>query len=145
MESKEFKNIFGLVAKSKGFESAYGGWFKESEECIIVLNLQKSNFGNYYQLMIKVYVQDLFGNKYSKSKDLVKKDGGDIFRGEPPQYKSLFDLDHPMDDQDRKDKLVKSFYDFIIPFTDKALYRKGLKELADKDDIFLLPAVKQQL
>jgi hypothetical protein len=145
MDSKEFKKVFGEVAKSNGFESAFGGWFKEGEECIVVLDLQKSNFGDYYQLMIKVYVQGMFGNTYSKSKDLVKKEGGDVFRGEPPHYKDVFDFDEPLDDERRKDRLTKLFSEFIVPFTDKALSRQGLKELAAKEEVFLLPAVKAQL
>jgi len=48
MENKEFKKLFDIIARNHGFESAFGGWFKESNECIVVLDLQKSNFGNYY-------------------------------------------------------------------------------------------------
>ncbi len=145
MKSKEFKKVFGDVAKSNGFERSFGGWFKEAEECIVVLDLQKSNFGDYYQLMIKVYVQGMFGNKYSKSKDLVKKEGGDVFRGEPPHYKDVFDFDQPTDDEKRKERLTKLFIEFIIPFTEKALSRQGLKDLAAIGEVFLLPAVKAQL
>jgi hypothetical protein len=68
MNSKEFKNLFGKVAESNGFERAFGGWLKESEDCIVVLDLQKSKYGDRYQLMIKIFVQGMFGNKYSKSK-----------------------------------------------------------------------------
>ena len=50
MESKEFKKVFEKVAKANNFEKAFGGWFKESTECIVVLCLQKSNFGDYYEL-----------------------------------------------------------------------------------------------
>ena len=68
MDSKEFKKIFGEVAKSYGFERAFGGWFKDSAESIVVLDLQKSNFGDYYEMNVKIYVQGMFGNSYSKSK-----------------------------------------------------------------------------
>jgi hypothetical protein len=145
MDSKEFKNMFGETAKANGFDQAFGGWFKESEECIVVLDLQKSNFGDYYQLMIKIYVQGMFGNKYSKSKGLVKKEGGDVFRGEPPQYKDVFDFDTSIDNNKRKQRLEELFREFMKPFTDKALSRQGLKELDDQEKIFLLPAVKKQL
>jgi hypothetical protein len=145
MDSKAFKKVFGDEAKSNGFESAFGGWFKTGEECIVVLDLQKSNFGDYYQLMIKVYVQGMFGNTYSISKDLVKKESGDVFRGEPPNYEGVFNFDEPMDDEMRKERLAKLFSEFIVPFTDKALSRQGLKELAAKEEVFLLPAVKVQL
>ena len=60
MDNTEFKKQFGEIAKASRFDRAFGGWFKESNETIIVLELQKSNFGNYYQLNIKVFIQGFF-------------------------------------------------------------------------------------
>lgn len=145
MDSKEFKKAFADAAKSNGFESAFGGWFKESTESIVVLDLQKSNFGDYYEMNIKIYIQGIFGNSYTRNKDLVKKDTGDVFRRQPPEYKSVFDFDEPMDDVGRKESLGKLFSEFIVPFTDKALSKSGIKDLAEKREITLLPAVKEEL
>lgn len=145
MDSKEFKKLFGEVAKSNGFESAFGGWFKDSAESIVVLDLQKSNFGDYYEMNIKVFIQGMFGNSYSRSKDLVKRDIGNIFTRQPPEYKSVFDFDEPMDDEKRKGKLEQLFSKFIVPFSDKALSKSGIRELAEKGKITLLPAVKEEL
>ena len=145
MDSKEFKNVFSEIAKENGFEKSFGGWFIESSESIIVLDLQKSNFGDYYELNIKIYVQGIFGNSYSKNKDLVKKDTGDIFRRHPPEYKDVFNFDASMVDDKRKQRLEELFKEFIKPFTDKALSRQGLKELEAQEKIFLLPAVKAEL
>lgn len=144
MDSKDFKKIFGEVAKHQGFERAFNGWFKESSECIVVLDLQKSNYGNYYQLMIKIYVQGMFGSVYNKSKDLIKNTG-DIFRGEPPEFKDGLNLDKSMEENIRKQKIEELFNEFITPFSNNSLNRKGLKELAKQEKIYLLPAVKQQL
>lgn len=145
MDSKEFKKVFGEVAKSTGFESAFGGWFRESAESIIVLDLQKSNYGDYYEMNIKVYVQGMFGNNYTRNKDLVKKDTGDIFRRQPPEYKDVLDFDTPVDDEKRRERLAKLFSEFIVPFTNRALSKFGIKELAEKGEITLLPAVKKEL
>jgi hypothetical protein len=145
MDSKEFKNLFGEMATANGFGKAFGGWLKESSECIAVLDLQKSNFGNYYQLIMKVFVQGVFGKTYIKSKDLVKKDVGHIRNGEPQEYKDVFDFDRQVEDLKRKERLEKLFQNHIVPFTDKALSRLGIRELANKGEILLLPAVKQEL
>lgn len=40
MDSKEFKNLFDTIATGNGFEKAFGGWFTDSTECIIALDLQ---------------------------------------------------------------------------------------------------------
>lgn len=145
MDSKEFKKLFGEVAKSNRFERAFGGWFKDSAESIVVLDLQKSNFGDYYEMNIKIYVQGMFGNNYSRSKDLVKRDVGDIFRRQPSEYRLVFDFDEPMGDEERKEKLEKLFSEFIVPFADKASSKSGIRTLAEKGEITLLPAVKSEL
>lgn len=145
MNNKDFKQIFSRIAKSKGFENIFDGWVKSSVENIIVLNLQKSNFGNYYEMNIKVYIQDLFGYNYSKNKDIVKKDIGDVFRRQPPEYNPIFNLEYPLTDWERTERLATMFDEFIMPFTNKALYKLGILELAEKDEIVLLPAVKNEL
>src|SRR6478609_8671615 len=129
MDSKEFKNVFNNVAKKYKFEKAFGGWFIESLECIIVLDLQKSNFGDYYEMNIKIFVQGMFGQSYRKAKDLVKKDIGNIFLRQPNTYNDVFDFDTLMDEGKRISKLEELFNEFIKPLTDKALSRQVLKEL----------------
>ena len=56
MESNDFKKIFGEVAKGNGFERAHEGWFKEFSDIIQVLDLQRSNYGPYFYLNIKVFI-----------------------------------------------------------------------------------------
>jgi hypothetical protein len=145
MDSKEFKKIFGEVAKTIGFESAFGGWFMESAESIVVIDLQKSNFGDYYEMNIKVYIQGMFGHSYPINKDLVKKDTGDVFRRQPSEYKDVLDFDVSMDDEKRRNRLEKLFTEFIVPFTNKAMSKSGLKTLAENGEITFLPAIKKEL
>ncbi len=146
MDSREFKNkLFDSEAKANGFEKAFSGWIKESAECIAVLELQKSNYGNYSELNIKIYIQGIFGNQYKKSKELIKKDIGDIFTRAPHNYKDTFDFDKIMDDDLRKERLSSLFKEFIVPYTEKTLTVEGIKQLAKQGDIFLLPAIKEEL
>lgn len=35
-----FKKELDVIAQKNGFESALGGWFKESRECIVSIGLQ---------------------------------------------------------------------------------------------------------
>ena len=145
MENKDFKKLFNDVARSHGFESAFSGWFKESNECIVVLDLQKSGYGNYYELNIKTYIQGVFGRHYYKCKDLVKKEIGNIFLRQPKEYNDVLDLDSPMDYNFRRGRLEELFTNYIVPDTNKTLTRKGIIELSLKDADFLLPAVKKEL
>jgi hypothetical protein len=145
METTDFKKMFGEVAKENGFERACEGWFKEFPEVIQVLDLQKSNYGSYYYLNIKLFVQGAFGNEYVKSKKLVKVDGGDIFLRQPDNYSNLLDLDAPFEDSDRKEGLRKMFNEFIVPFSNKTSTKEDIRELHKKGELFILPAVKEEL
>ena len=101
-----------------------------------------------------IYLQILFdaiqdwgknSDKYTRSKDLVKKNVGDVFTRQPSDYSNVLDFDISMDDGKRIEKLESLFREFIVPFTDMALSRLGLRELAKEGKIFLLPAVKEGL
>jgi Domain of unknown function (DUF4304) len=100
MDSKEFKKLFDQVAKANDFKKAFGGWYKETSECIAVLELQKSNFGNYYQLNIKIFIQGIFERTYSPNKDLIKSSMGHVNSNsnEIIEYINVFDFDEAMDD-----------------------------------------------
>ena len=145
MNSKEFKRVFDKLAQANNFEKLFSGWFKESLESIVVLDLQRSNFGNYYELNIKIFVQGLFDNKYVRNKDLVKRYTGDIFIRQPNEYNNVFNLEILMDDKKRKKELECLFQKFIVPLVHQALSRVGLKELDKQGKIFILPAVKERL
>jgi hypothetical protein len=143
MDSKEFKKLFGEVAKANGFESAFGGWFKDSAESIVVLELQRSSFANSNYLNVKVFIQGAFDRTYTPNKDLIKSSMGHITN--QIRDKEILDFDEPMDDEKRKEKLEQLFSEFIVPFADKALSKSGIRELAKKGEITLLPAVKEEL
>jgi len=146
MNSKEYKNIFNTVARKNGFEKAFGGWFKESQECLLVLDLQKSNFGDYYEMNVKIFVQGVFGSHYVKSKNLVKKDIGDIFTRQPNEMKNVLIFDDvQMTDVERIVNTEKLFDEFIVPFAQKAMSITGIKELAAQGIITILPAVEQEI
>jgi hypothetical protein len=145
MESKKLKEIFDETAKAKSFEKKFNGWFKESDECICVLDLQKSNYADYYDLNIKIFIQGLFGKKYHPNKELVKKDTGDVFRRLPEEFKDVLNLSLLISEHERQVKLKYLFENFIEPFVLKANTKSGLIELAREERIFLLPAVRTEL
>lgn len=84
-------------------------------------------------------------NFIRKNKDLVKREIGNIFIGEPREFKTALDLETLMDVKEREQKLQSLFKDFIIPFSKKALTKQGINELAEQGEIEPLPAVKEEL
>ncbi|MCD0488055.1 DUF4304 domain-containing protein [Pedobacter sp. MC2016-14] len=145
MDSKEFKELFFDTGKKYGLNKKFAGLFIESTECIFVTYLQKSSYGNYYQMIIKIYVQGMFGRTYVSNKELVKTDIGDVQTGEPKEYRRIFDFDVFLDDAERIEKLNRLFEEFILPFAKRSLTKQGLRQLAKNGDISLLPAVEKEL
>jgi len=143
--SNIIKNAINASATNIGFKKAFGHWYKESEEVIVVLNLQKSGYSSLYYLNIKIYIIGIFNFSYEISKRLIINDTGDIFRREPVEYKSIMNLDNEMDDFERVAGIERMFKDFMAPFVDKALTLRGILVLVDENKIFLLPAVKIEL
>ena len=142
MDNKKFKQLFNDVARLYDFEQAYGAWFLES---IVVLELQKSYFGNYYELNIKSFVQGAFGNHYVKSKDLAKKYMGNCFGRQPSEYNDIFDLEEDMEDEYRKERLEYFFKNFLAPLLPKLLSLSDLSKLPEYGDIFIPSAVKNEI
>lgn len=145
MNKTEFRSEFGKVAKAYGFKAAHGGWFRQSDECITVLVLQKSNFENRFMLNLKVFVQGAFGRTHSISKELVKNDVGNVFTRTPASYDDVFDFERPEEYVNRLDRIRDLFKEFISPFTDQSLSREGIFALAAEKRILLLPAVQEEL
>lgn len=144
MDKHEFKKKFGEIAKKSSFLFQRGGWFKESNECIFVIDLQKSNYSEKFYLNIKIYIQGYFGTKYHIGKELVSNIGN-IFRRQPIEYDTIFDLETMISDAERIHKLELFFRDFLITYSEKVLSKAGIKELYDKGKIFILQPVKEYL
>jgi len=144
MDNKEFKLVFGKIAKTHNFRKVFGGWYKESPECLALLELQKSNFGNYYQPNIKIFIQGVFGKTYLPDKNLFNNSVGHVNSGVTKDFRNVFDFDAPIDDNLRVERLREIFDNHIVPFTDKALSKSVIRALAASGQIILLPAIKEE-
>ena len=145
MDNKEFKVLFGKIALEHGFIRAFGGWYKQSDECIAILELQKSNYADYYYLNGKILVQGLFDRSYAVNKEQVKSPSAHIGFNETPEFRPIFNFDEQMDDSKRTEELEKLFNIHIIPFTNKGLSKKGILELINYDKVPILSVVKEEL
>jgi len=142
MNSKEFKSLFGNVAKENDFLQAFGGWYKESSECIAILELQKSMYGDYYMLNIKIFIQGAFDRSYSPTKELIKSPMGSIGK---QLMDDAFSLDKPMSDEIRTERLKELFSNTIIPYVSKLMTKANIIDLESKGEVMLLSSVKKEL
>jgi len=146
MDTKAFKNMFDRIAVDHGFKKLGALWFMESDEHIVTLDLQRSNYSKLYYLNIKVFIRGLFGRQCVASKELIK-DTGDIFRREPKEYSAAFDLDNTLTEIKRKQEIIDLFLSFLNVYCRAMLTKKSIKEYAkaNPDQICLLPAVRKEL
>lgn len=145
MNLKVLKRTFAEITKSIGLETKFGGFVKETEEVIIVLSFQKSNYSSQVYLNIKLYIQGVFGKKYQLSREVVVNDVGDVFRRAPRDYDEIFNLNTDLSDNARIEYLKKFIDEFLSGFVQQVSTVKGIMSLAEKGELFLLPAVKSEL
>ena len=120
MDNKTLKIEFGNLAVVNNFIYAFGGWYMQFDECIQILELQKSRFGNYYILNIKIMIQDLFGQKYQINKELINRSCGHIDSNETAEFSKFLDLDNQISDDERLLGLKNLFFS-----TYNAVYKKN--------------------
>ena len=144
MDKKEFKKMFAIIARLQGFTSVSNFWFIDSKECIFTIELLKSSYGNYYYLTIKIFMQDIFGRKYTICKDLGRL-WGEIIRRPPTEYDVFLDLDVSISPEDREQGLELLFDNFVMPFSKKALSLSGVYTLWNENQIIMSEALRNQV
>jgi hypothetical protein len=145
MDTKEFKRLFDDIAKSYGFEAAHGGWYRELPAALFVLNLQKSNFGNYFEANLKLFLGETASVGNAELKKRVKSMNGDIFRRQPEEYRGAFDLDSRIDLADRRAVIDKMFGGLIDQIVSASTGPAGILRLRDAGVLFVLPTVEARL
>lgn len=145
MTSKEFRKIFEKTAKKYGFKSMSGGCYKDSPECLTTLYLQKSDYGDYFQLNINIYVQGYNNKHYIPDKNIVQLLLGQIKADAPHKYRNILDFDEEMEDDVRISRLEELFETYIIPLTDKGLSKQGIIELLKTKKFLVPPGFKEFL
>ena len=128
-----------------GFESKFGCLVKTTNEVIVVLSFQKSCYSSLVYLNIKLFIQGIFGKNYQLSREVVVNDVGDVFRRAPKDYDQIFDLGSDLPDNERIEYLKKFIDEFLSGFVQQVSTVKGIMSLAEKGELFLLPAVKSEL
>ncbi len=145
MKAGEFKVLLGDVAKAHGFTSAHGGWYREAPAALLVLNLQKSNFGNYFELNLKLFLGAGLPSSSAELKKLVKNLSGDIFRRQPEEYRNAFDLDAALTDSDRRSLIDRMFGELVDRIVSASTDPAGILRLRDEGVIYLLPMAEARL
>ncbi len=146
METKIFRRIFKRVALRYGFIFTSGVLHIEFDETITVVDLQKSDYGNYFYLNIKTFIKGSFG-LYDSVTSALKKLPGSIFQRCPAVYDEIFDLDLDNSEVDKDKQLSTMFEQYLQPYLVKVRSKRNIIDTyqSDPKSFFLLPAVKAEL
>jgi len=145
MEKIIFKKSIRELAEKYSLEVGFGAFFKEFEEVLIVIDLQKSNFSSLYYFNINSYVQGAFGEKYIKSKELVRRPNGHLFIRPPEKYTDCLDLECKMPDDLRINKLKILFEDFLLPYINSIKTKKEIIKNYQGKESYLAPSIEKEI
>ena len=145
MKPPEFKRLFADVAKAHGFSAAQGGWYRELSVGLFILNLQKSNFGAYFELNLKLFLGRHAPSNSADFKRFVRTLAGDIFRRHPEEFRSAFDLSSCLLTAQRQEAISRMFCEFIDRIVLSCNNPTGILRLRDEGIFYLLPGVEIRL
>ena len=138
MNTKDFKNNFKIIAKDYGFISKGSIFYKEFENILVILDLQKSRFSSLYYFNVKVYLKEFFDNNFTIGSHLQYGAEYDavISTGSPNQYNKYLDLENEILDLDRLKGVGLIFEDFLIPFINIVLTKEGILDWYRKENAY---------
>lgn len=101
IEKNNLKKAFGETLRNAGFVNKSGSWYRSGTDAIVVLNLQKSDFGDYYYLNVGISLKALSDELFPKTNKCHIQIGGDNLVGEDDVL--LFNKGIHLNEGDEKD------------------------------------------
>lgn len=131
MKSNVIKSSLSCVLKNAGFRRKGNNWFWETEDAVVVVNLQKSNFGEQYYVNLAVWLRALGDASEPKEQLCHVRLRSTALDAERQKYweDKVFNLEYPLPDEER-DALSRSFMESnALPFLRAAASLDGLRNL----------------
>lgn len=132
MEKKEFKKIINDCLLSNGFVKKGKLYYKDSDEVICSLGLQKSNHANCYYVNVGIVIKEI-----NPSLELPRDVDGDI------RCRFYFEVDEkkvdclPIDQLSESNVIITSLKKNILELVDPSLKLEGLKKLLNDKPVLL--------
>lgn len=146
MNVGSFKKYFSEIAVRHDWLVSKRGWItqrRDSDECTVAIDLQKSSYGKQFYVNIHVYIhEDLRGNfdqGLSFDSSVLT-----AYRRAPNVFSEILDLTSNLNDDQRCEGIERLFL-FLAEFVSKSRTRKGLIELEGTGMIFLAPGVRAEV
>ncbi|MCR1784449.1 DUF4304 domain-containing protein [Nocardioides carbamazepini] len=105
MTVNTIQTTFANAMKSLGLTKKGGAWYLHSDDTVLVVELQKSNFGLTYFVNVAVWLRSLGDSHFPKEHAChIRTRLGELV-ADPERIAELLDLERSVDDLQRADEL----------------------------------------
>jgi hypothetical protein len=94
---------------------------------------------------MKLFLRRAVPRDPGEMKRLLKSLNGDIFRSQPPDCRRAFDLDEPLDAEERREIVDRMFKDLVDRIARACVAPDEILALRDQGILFLLPGIEERL
>ena len=122
------QTTFDEFGRASGFVKKSGSWYRRSAETIVVLNLQKSQYGPQYYVNAALWLLPLGEEQFPKEHKCHVRTRLDnlVPRDRERRVAELFDLEAEMEEGARRDELT-TLLRSILPMLDASATLEGLR------------------
>ncbi len=144
---KSFKSKFSDFGKKHGFTKVEKHlWTNpviENDQCLSRLKLERSSYSKLFYPRIYVYIKGAF-NRFPGDNWFTEEAAFSLLRGNPQTLNPTFDLENNMPWQDRCEQ-INEFWRFAKSFCEECRTRSGVRALAARKEVHVMPAVAAEL
>lgn len=120
-------------ARAAGMEKKSGTWYRQGDEVVAVVDLQKSQYGQQYYLNLGFWLRELGADRYPKGlRCHISVRLETLAPEERHRIARLLDLDHEIPDEQRVDELVALLNERTLPLIERGSSVVGLRALVDE-------------
>jgi hypothetical protein len=131
-ERNAVQRAFDEFGRQAGFEKKSGSWYRQSDEVIAAINLQKSQYGPLYYINVGFWLRQLDDERYPKMNQwhvLIRLE--DLLPDAEKRIGELLNLDSPVSDEQRITELVALLDEQLLPVIERGSSMVGLRAMVD--------------
>jgi len=139
INSRELKKVLNNELSQYGFHRKGSTWLLKKKEVIVLVNLQKSNYGEYYYINIGFllrHIDDIQNPRVEFCHLQGRADG--ISENDTSLVSSLLDLESSLDDENRINLFSLFIREKIIPLVLSGVTIQGLREIVKNHKEFVV-------
>jgi hypothetical protein len=137
LKANVIKDTLGAVLKEVGFRRKGSDWFLDTDDAVLVVNLQKSNFGDQYYVNLAIWLRALGDATMPKEQQCHVRTRVTALDLDRQRYweTEVFNLEADLPDAERG-TLIRSLMETkVLPFLLRCGTLSGLKEAQRKGQL----------